>query len=46
MMFASSHLMLITNRAVIGGTREFTSVVSNKWSSNCCAREFTSVVSD
>ena len=29
MVLASSHLLLITNGAVIGGTREFTSVVSN-----------------
>ena len=29
MVFASSHLLLITNVAVIGGAREFTSVVSN-----------------
>ena len=29
MVLASSHLLLITNRAVIGGAREFTSVVSN-----------------
>ena len=29
MVFASSHLLLITNGAVIGGAREFTSVVSN-----------------
>ena len=29
MVFANSHLLLITNRAVIGGAREFTSVVSN-----------------
>ena len=28
MVSASSHLLLITNRAVIGGAREFTSVVS------------------
>ena len=29
MVLASSHLLLVTNRAVIGGAREFTSVVSN-----------------
>ena len=29
MVFANSHLLLITNGAVIGGAREFTSVVSN-----------------
>ena len=29
MVFASSHLLLVTNGAVIGGAREFTSVVSN-----------------
>ena len=29
MVLASSHLLLVTNGAVIGGTREFTSVVSN-----------------
>ena len=28
MVLASSYLLLITNRAVIGGAREFTSVVS------------------
>jgi hypothetical protein len=30
----SSHLLLVPNGAVIGGAHEFTSVVSNKWSSN------------
>ena len=34
MVHGSSHLLLVTNGAVIGGAREFTSVVSNKWSSN------------
>ena len=29
MVFASSHLLLVTNGAVIGGAREFTSVLSN-----------------
>ena len=29
MVLASSHLLLLTNGAVIGGAREFTSVVSN-----------------
>ena len=29
MVLASSHLLLVTNGAVIGGAREFTSVVSN-----------------
>ena len=29
MVLASSHLLLVTNGAVIGGTREFISVVSN-----------------
>jgi hypothetical protein len=28
-VLASSHLLLLTNGAVIGGAREFTSVVSN-----------------
>jgi hypothetical protein len=28
-VLASSHLLLVTNGAVIGGTCEFTSVVSN-----------------
>ena len=28
MVLASSHLLLITNGAIIGGAREFTSVVS------------------
>ena len=29
MVLSSSHLLLVTNGAVIGGAREFTSVVSN-----------------
>ena len=29
MVLASSYLLLVTNGAVIGGAREFTSVVSN-----------------
>ena len=29
MVLMSSHLLLLTNGAVIGGAREFTSVVSN-----------------
>ena len=29
MVLASSHLLLITKGAIIGGVREFTSVVSN-----------------
>ena len=29
MVLTSSHLLLVTNGAVIGGAREFTSVVSN-----------------
>ena len=29
MVLASSHLLLITNGVVIGGAREFTSVVRN-----------------
>ena len=29
MVLASSHLLLVTNGAVIGGALEFTSVVSN-----------------
>ena len=29
MVLESSHLLLVTNIAVIGGSREFTSVVSN-----------------
>ena len=29
MVLASSHLLLVTNGAVFGGAREFTSVVSN-----------------
>ena len=29
MVFASSYMLLVTNVAVIGGAREFTSVVSN-----------------
>ena len=33
-VIASSHLLLVTNGAVIGGAPEFTSVVSNKWRSN------------
>ena len=34
MVFASSHLLLVINGAVFGGAREFTSVLSNLWSSN------------
>ena len=34
MVLASSHLLLVTNGAIIGGAREFTYVVTNKWSSN------------
>ena len=29
MVLGSSHLLLVSNGAVIGGAREFTSVVSN-----------------
>ena len=29
MVLGSSHMLLVTNGAVIGGAREFTSVVSN-----------------
>ena len=29
MVLGSSHLLLVTNGALIGGAREFTSVVSN-----------------
>ena len=29
MVLASLHMLLVTNGAVIGGAREFTSVVSN-----------------
>ena len=29
MVLASSHLLLVTSGAVIGGARDFTSVVSN-----------------
>ena len=29
MVLGSSHLLLVTNGAVIGGAREFSSVVSN-----------------
>ena len=29
MVLASSHLLLVTNGAIFGGSREFTSVVSN-----------------
>ena len=29
MVIASSHLLLVTNGAVVGGVSEFTSVVSN-----------------
>ena len=34
MVLVSSHLLLVTNGAVIGGAREFTSVVSNSWICN------------
>ena len=46
MVLASSHLLLVTNGAVIGGAREFTSVVSNNGAVIGGAREFTSVVSN
>jgi hypothetical protein len=29
MVLGSSHMLLVTNGAVLGGAREFTSVVSN-----------------
>jgi hypothetical protein len=38
-VLASSHLLLVTNGGVIGGAHEFTSVVSDYWSSNWwCSR--------
>ena len=46
MVLASSHLLLVTNRAVIGGDREFTSLLVTNGAVICGAREFTSVVSD
>ena len=46
MVLASSHLLLVTNGAVIGGAREFTYVVSNNGAVIGGAREFTSVVSN
>ena len=46
MVLASSHLLLVTNGAVIDGAREFTYVVSNNGAVIGGAREFTSVVSN
>jgi hypothetical protein len=32
-VIASSHLLLVTNGTVIGGARQFLSVVSDQWNS-------------
>ena len=45
-MLASSHLLLVTNGAVIGGACEFIYVVSNYGAVIGGAREFTSFVSN
>jgi hypothetical protein len=44
-VLASLHLLLVTNGSVIGGAREFTSVVITNRAVIGGAREFTSVVS-
>ena len=46
MVLGSSHLLLVTNGAVIGGVPEFTSVLVTRGAVICGAREFTSVVSN
>ena len=45
MVLASSHLLLVTSGAVIGGVRKFTSVLVTRGVVIGGAREFTSVVS-
>jgi hypothetical protein len=45
-VIASSHLLLVTNGAVIGGACEFTSVVVTNGAVNGGDCEFTSVVSN
>jgi hypothetical protein len=45
-VLGSTHLLLVTNGTVIGGAREFTSVVSNNGAVIGGAREFTSAVSN
>jgi hypothetical protein len=44
-VLASSHLILVTSEAVIGGVCEFTSVLVTRGAVIGGAREFTSVVS-
>ena len=46
MVLASSHLLLVTNGAVIGGAREFTFVLVINGEVFGCAREFKSIVSN
>jgi hypothetical protein len=45
-VLASSHLLLVTRRAVIGGAREFISVLVTTGAVIGGAREFTYVVSN
>ena len=44
MVLASSHLILVTSEAVIGGVRKFTSVLVTRGAVIGGAREFTYVV--
>ena len=46
MVHGSSHLLLVTNGAVIGGAREFTLLLVTNGAIFGGAREFTSVVSN
>ena len=46
MVLASSHLILVTSEAVIGGVREFTSVLVSRGAVIGGAHEFTYVVSN
>ena len=46
MVFASSHLLLITIGAIIGGAGEFISLLVTSGGVIGGARQFTSVVSD
>jgi hypothetical protein len=45
-VLASSHLFLVTSEAVIGGVREFTSVLVTRGAIIGGSREFTSVISN
>ena len=46
MVLASSHLILVTSEAVLGGVPQFTSVLVTRGAVICGAREFTSVDSN